>query len=253
MLVDSHCHLNYLDAPLDALQRAREKGVTELLCIGVEASSIDEVLQLASEHDGVWASVGEHPGSCSGDARWVADHLTHPQVVAVGETGLDYHYEKDARRQALQRKTFAQQLTLAADYELPVIIHTRAAEADTLALLRDFPSVQGVLHCFTESWEMAEAALDMGYYVSISGIVTFRNADNVREVALRVPADRLLIETDAPWLAPVPHRGQSNEPAFVADTAAYLAQLREVSLEALAHSTRMNFFRLFSRAQSLLE
>ena len=249
MFVDSHCHLNYLPEPLSALHRAQAQGVEETLCIGVERSSIEEVLGLAVEQPGVWASVGEHPGSCSGDARWVAELLTRPCVVAVGEMGLDYHYEEDTEQRARQRHTFAQQLEIAAQARLPVVIHTRAAEQDTLALLEDFPEVCGVLHCFTESWSMAEAALAMGYYVSISGIVTFRNADNVREVAQKVPADRLLIETDAPWLAPVPHRGKQNEPAYVADTAAFLAQLRGVSVESLAHSTRENFFRLFSRAQ----
>ena len=249
MFVESHCHLNYLPEPLAALHRAQAQGVEETLCIGVERSSIEEVLGLAAEQPGVWASVGEHPGSCSGDARWVAELLTRPCVVAVGEMGLDYHYEEDAEQRARQRHTFAQQLEIATQARLPVVIHTRAAEQDTLALLEDFPEVCGVLHCFTESWSMAEAALAMGYYVSISGIVTFRNAENVREVAQKVPTDRLLIETDAPWLAPVPHRGKQNEPAYVADTAAFLAQLRGVSVESLAHSTRENFFRLFSRAQ----
>jgi TatD DNase family protein len=249
VFVDSHCHLNYLEEPLAALQRAHARGVNEALCIGVERDSIEEVLDLAAEQQGVWASVGEHPASCSGDARWVADLLARPGVVAVGEMGLDYHYVEDAEQRARQRHTFAQQLEIAAQVQLPVIVHTRAAEQDTLALLADFPQVRGVLHCFTESWRMAEAALTMGYYVSISGIVTFRNADNVREVAEKVPADRLLIETDAPWLAPVPHRGKQNEPAYVVDTAAFLAQLRGETVEQLACTTRDNFFRLFSRAQ----
>lgn len=248
MFVDSHCHLNYLQDPFAALDRARQCGVQEILCIGVERASIDEVLDIAAVHEGVWASVGEHPGSCSGNAAWVEEYLDRPKVVAVGEMGLDYHYEEDAEQRRLQRHTFAQQMALAAASQLPVIIHTRAAEADTLAILREHPGVIGVLHCFTESWAMAEAALGMGYYVSISGIVTFRSADNVREVARQVPDDRLLIETDAPWLAPVPHRGKNNEPAFVADTAQFLAQLRGVPVAALADTTRDNFFRLFSRA-----
>jgi TatD DNase family protein len=251
VFVDSHCHLNYLEEPLAALERARSAGVKEALCIGVERTSIEQVLELAAAEPGVWASVGEHPGSCSGDAGWVEALLERPCVVAVGEMGLDYHYEQDAQQRAQQRHTFTQQLEIAAQVQLPVIIHTRAAEADTLALLADFPRVLGVLHCFTESWQMAETALEMGYYVSISGIVTFRNADNVREVAQRVPQERLLIETDAPWLAPVPHRGRKNEPAFVTDTAAYLAQLRGVDVDELAQTTRDNFFRLFSRAERL--
>ena len=250
MLVDSHCHLNYLEDPAAALARARDRGISACLCIGVEAATIEDVLQIALTHDDVWASVGEHPGSCSGDAGWVSQHLDKPRVVAVGETGLDYHYEADTDKQAAQRKTFEQQLALADEKGLPVIVHTRAAEEDTLALLRNFPGVRGVLHCFTESWAMAEQALAMGYYVSISGIVTFKNAANVRYVAERVPAERLLVETDAPWLAPVPHRGQKNEPAYVADTAAFLAELRQTSTAELAALTSRNFFALFSAARA---
>jgi len=251
VFVDSHCHLNYLHDPDTALVRARAAGVKEALCIGVERSAIEEVLGWADREAGIWASVGEHPGSCSGNAQWVGEYLSRPKVVAVGEMGLDYFYEKDQQQQANQRATFSQQLALADKVELPVVIHTRNAEEDTLELMRAFPGVRGVLHCFTESWAMAEEALALGYFISISGIVTFANADNVREVAQKVPDDRLLIETDAPWLAPAPHRGQKNEPAYVADTAAYLAQLRGTELESLARLTRDNFFRLFSRAQQL--
>jgi TatD DNase family protein len=251
VFVDSHCHLNYLEEPTAALARARDSGVRETLCIGVDQGGIEQVLGLAAALQGVWASVGEHPGSCSGDAAWVEGLLQRPDVVAVGEMGLDYHYETDEAQRAKQRHTFEQQLAIADRAALPVVIHTRAAEADTLSLLRAFPNVTGVLHCFTESWQMAQAAIDMGYYVSISGIVTFRNADNVRDVARQIPAERLLIETDAPWLAPVPYRGKKNEPAYVAATAAFLAELRQQTLETLAATTRDNFFRLFSRAQRL--
>jgi TatD DNase family protein len=166
----------------------------------------------------------------------------------VGETGLDYHRLTDEDVKHRQRHDFERQLELAERHGLPVIVHTRAAEADTLELMTTASSVIGVLHCFTESWTMAERALDLGYYISISGIVTFRNGENVREVARRVPDDRLLVETDAPWLAPVPHRGRENEPAFVRDTAAYLAELRGVTLEELTGATGDNFFRLFERA-----
>ncbi|XOV81612.1 MAG: TatD family hydrolase [bacterium] len=249
MFVDSHCHLNYLEDPDGAIARARERGVNECLCIGVDQPAIEEVLSIAADHEHIWASVGEHPGSCSGDAGWVTRYLQRPKVVALGEMGLDYHYVEDPAAQALQRDTFAQQLALAHEHDFPVIIHTRAAQADTLALIRDFPGVVGVLHCFTESWELASAAIELGYYVSISGIVTFKNAANVREVAVRIPAQRLLIETDAPYLAPVPNRGRKNEPAFVTDTAAFLADLRGVELQTLAEETRANFFRLFNRAQ----
>lgn len=247
MFVDSHCHLNYLDNPLEALERARARGVSECLCIGVDQEAIADVLQFA-EQDRIWASVGEHPGSCSGDASWVQQYLQKERVVAVGEMGLDYYYVDDPEQQKLQRHTFSQQLEIAAKFKMPVIIHTRAAEQDTLSIIKDFPDVIGVLHCFTESWSLANAALELGYYVSISGIVTFKSAANVREVALQVPQNRLLIETDSPWLAPVPHRGHQNEPSYVVDTAEFLAELRGVSVEQLATTTRDNFFRLFAKA-----
>lgn len=249
MFVDSHCHLNYLDNPTQAWANARAAGVDACLCIGVEESTISEVLALARTQPGVWASVGEHPGSCSGDATWVRSHVDAPRVVALGEMGLDYFYSKSASEHALQRKTFAQQLEVAANCRMPVIIHTRDAEDDTLALIREQPSVRGVLHCYTGSIALAEAAMAQGFYVSMSGIVTFNNAANVRDVLRHIPLDRLLIETDAPWLAPKPHRGQINEPAFVVDTAAFIADFLEVPIDELAQRTRDNFFELFDLAR----
>lgn len=245
MLVDSHCHLNYLDEPDAALTRARAAGVGAFLCIGVDAEGIDDVVSLADAHDDVWATAGQHPEAAAGSRDWLAGRLAHPRVVAVGETGLDYFHESQPEAQRGQRAAFDEQLALASQHGLPVVVHTRAAEADTLDLLRAHSGVRGVLHCFTESWDLASAALDLGYYVSISGIVTFRNADNVREVALRIPEDRLLVETDCPWLAPVPHRGQRNEPGYLPDTAAFLARLRGCSPEALAATTTANFESLF--------
>ena len=245
MLVDSHCHLNYLDDPDAALTRARAAGVGAFLCIGVDAEGIDDVVSLADAHDDVWATAGQHPEAAAGSRDWLAGRLAHPRVVAVGETGLDYFHESQPEAQRGQRAAFDEQLALASQHGLPVVVHTRAAEADTLDLLRAHSGVRGVLHCFTESWDLASAALDLGYYVSISGIVTFRNADNVREVALRIPDDRLLVETDCPWLAPVPHRGQRNEPGYLPDTAAFLARLRGCSPEALAATTTANFESLF--------
>ena len=245
MLVDSHCHLNYLDDPDAALTRARAAGVGAFLCIGVDAEGIDDVVSLADAHDDVWATAGQHPEAAAGSRDWLAGRLAHPRVVAVGETGLDYFHESQPEAQRRQRTAFDEQLALASQHGLPVVVHTRAAETDTLDLLRAHSGVRGVLHCFTESWELASAALDLGYYVSISGIVTFRNADNVRDVALRIPEDRLLVETDCPWLAPVPHRGQRNEPGDLPDTAAFLARLRGCSPEALAATTTANFESLF--------
>ncbi len=248
MLVDSHCHLNYLEDPGLRIREAREAGVSTQLCIGVDCEHIHEVLALAEQEPDVWASVGQHPEAADGAVDWIEPALDHPRVVAVGETGLDYFQtEADAGR-ARQRESFEHQLALADKHQLPVVVHTRAAQADTLALIRQFPNVRGVLHCFTESWEMASEALALGYYISISGIVTFRNGENVREVARQVPEERLLVETDAPWLAPVPHRGKPNAPAYVVDTARFLAELRGVSFEALAAQTSRNFHALFERA-----
>ena len=248
MLVDSHCHLNYLEDPGARIREAREAGVSAQLCIGVDAAHISEVLALAEQEPDVWATVGQHPDAAENPFDWIEPALDHPRVVAVGETGLDYfHCEEDDAR-ARQRENFAHQLELADRHELPVVVHTRTAEADTLALIRRFPNVRGVLHCFTESWEMASAALELGYFISISGIVTFRNGENVRVVARQVPEDRLLIETDAPWLAPVPHRGKPNAPAYVRDTAHFVAELRGVAFETLAEQTSGNFYALFRRA-----
>ena len=215
----------------------------------MDEAGADAVLALANSNPDVWATVGLHPDAAGADLGFVTDRAHHQQVVALGEMGLDYFHTEphDDATRAAQRDAFDAQLALAAANELPVVVHTRQAEADTLAALRNQPRVTGVLHCFTESWSMAEAALDLGYFISISGIVTFRNGDNVRDVARRVPADRLLVETDCPWLAPVPHRGKRNEPAFVADTAQYVAALRQVHPSDLAEQTTDNFRRLFPR------
>lgn len=250
MLVDSHCHLNYLEQIDARIVSAREAGVQAILCVGVEEGRISEVLSCAEQHEDVWASVGQHPQGACEDPGWVRQYLTHPRVVAVGETGLDYHDTRGDDARAAQRGCFEHQLVMAGEHDLPVVVHTRSAEKDTLDALRAHDGVVGVLHCFTESWPLAAAALDLGYYISISGIVTFRNGDNVREVARKVPRDRLLVETDAPWLAPVPHRGHRNEPAFVLDTAAFLAELLNWPMEELAAQTTANFYRLFRGAAS---
>ena len=245
MLVDSHCHLNYLEDPLARIEQARAAGVAAQLCIGVDEAHIQEVLCLAQQQPDIWASVGQHPEAAANPFDWIEPLLGEPRVVAVGETGLDYFHVPDEGARSRQRLNFKHQLQLASTHNLPVIVHTRGAESDTLELIGQYPEVTGVLHCFTESWEMAEAALDLGYFISISGIVTFRNGENVREVARRIPADRLLVETDAPWLAPVPHRGEQNQPAYVKDTATFLAELRGVSFELLTEQTGSNFLQLF--------
>jgi TatD DNase family protein len=258
MLIDSHCHLDRLDlsayaGSLDtALDAARARGVGHFLCIGVSADNAGAVNPLAERYADVDCSVGVHPLDLEPGAapslQWLLDELNHPHVVAIGETGLDYHYEPESA--ALQQASFRLHLQAARITGKPVIVHTREARADTLALLREAALPQaGVLHCFTEDWDMAKAALDLGFYISLSGIVTFRNADALREVARQVPPDRLLVETDAPYLAPVPHRGKPNVPEYVRDVAEYLAVLRGVSFEQLAEQTTNNFKRLFPLAR----
>lgn len=258
MLVDSHCHLDRLDlaahgGSLDtALAAARARGVGRFLCIGVSVDNATAVRQLAETHADVYCSIGVHPldlqPGCEPALDWLLGELAHPRVVAIGETGLDYHYQPEAA--SLQQAGFALHLEAARQTGKPLIVHTREARADTLAMLReaDLPQA-GVLHCFTEDWAMARAALDMGYYISLSGIVTFRNAAALREVARQVPADRLLVETDAPYLAPVPHRGRPNLPEYVRDVAEFLAGLRGVPFETLAAQTTANFERLFPLAR----
>ncbi len=258
MLVDSHCHLDRLDLTahggcLDtALDAARARGVGHFLCIGVSAENAAAVKALARQHADVDCSVGVHPLDLAPGAEpaldWLLRELDEPHVVAIGETGLDYHYEPDAAE--LQQRSFRLHLDAARVCGKPVIVHTRAARADTLALLADADLPQaGVLHCFTEDWAMARAALDMGYYISLSGIVTFRNADALREVARQVPSDRLLVETDSPYLAPVPYRGKPNLPQYVHEVAAFIAELRGVSFDTLAEQTTANFKRLFPLAR----
>lgn len=258
MLVDSHCHLDRLDlaahdGSLDAaLDAARACGVGQFLCIGVSADNAAAVKALAERYADVHCSVGVHPLDLQPGAapalEWLLAELEHPRVAAIGETGLDYHYEPEAA--SLQQQAFRLHLQAAQITGKPVIVHTREARADTLELLREAALPQaGVLHCFTEDWEMAKAALDIGFYISLSGIVTFRNADALREVARQVPADRLLVETDSPYLAPIPHRGKPNLPQYVREVAEFLAELRGVSFDTLAEQTTANFKRLFPLAQ----
>lgn len=252
--VDSHCHLNFepLQQNIDrVLGNARARGVDHMLCVSVTLESFPEVLALAEQHPSIYASVGVHPNERTGrepDAAELVRLAAHPRVVAIGETGLDYYRSEGDLE--WQRERFRQHIHAARRVGKPLIIHTREAADDTLRIMREEQAGEagGVMHCFTESWEVAKAALDLGFYISFSGIVTFRTADALREVAKRVPADRLLIETDSPYLAPVPHRGKPNEPAFVAYVADCVADLRQVELQQLAELTSTNFFRLFSAA-----
>lgn len=257
MLVDSHCHLDRLDlSPYEgdlgaAIRAAHAAGVTRALCIGVDRSNAETVCRIAREHDGVYASVGIHPCDIADELETVETLCAladRPEVIALGETGLDYHYSLE--RAADQQASFRAHLRASAGLRKPVVVHTREAREDTLKILREEvdTSVAGVLHCFTESWEMAEAAMELGFYVSFSGIITFRNAEELREVVRRMPFDRLLVETDSPYLAPVPYRGKKNEPRFTREVAACVAELKGVSLEEVAAITSANFDRLFLSA-----
>ena len=256
MLVDSHCHLNYkglAEQQGEVLDRARVRGVTAMLNIATRESEWDEVLAAAETNDDVWASVGIHPHDADQhpdvDTAKLVERTAHPRVIGIGETGLDYYYDKSDRTR--QQDSFRRHIHASQQTGLPIIVHTRDAEADTLALLGEemgrapYP---GVIHCFTASDDFAKQAIELGLYISISGIVTFKNAADLQATARWLPQDRLLVETDSPFLAPVPHRGKPGEPAFVADTLAYLAQLRGEEPDALAAATSENFYRLFNKA-----
>jgi TatD DNase family protein len=256
MFVDSHCHLNYkglVEQQADVLARARAAGVSTMLNISTRECEWDDVIGLAEKETDVWASVGIHPHEADAhtgvDTAKLVAKAANPRVIGIGETGLDYYYDHSDRAQ--QRASFREHIIAARETGLPLIVHTRDAEADTLEILTDEMgkgSFTGVIHCFTASAEFGRAALDLGLYISLSGIVTFKNAKDLQAVAAEIPEDRLLIETDSPFLAPVPHRGKSCEPGFVADTARFLAQLRGISIEQLASSSTENFYRLFSKA-----
>ncbi|MEN2976196.1 TatD family hydrolase [Tistrella bauzanensis] len=257
MLVDSHCHLDFadFDGELDTiLDAARAQGVRAFQTISTRLSTYQRVRAVAAAHDDVWCSVGIHPHEAGPEGPVAAETLIglaadDPKVIGIGETGLDYYYGKSPRED--QIRTFEAHCAASRATGLPVIIHTRDADDDTIAVLERqmgqgvFP---GLIHCFTGTDRLADAALAMGLSISISGIITFRNAEELRQTVKRVPLDKLLVETDAPYLAPVPKRGKRNEPAFVAYTAAFLADLKGVSAGDLAIATTDNFYRLFSKA-----
>ena len=256
MLIDSHCHLNYKGLVEDqqaVLARARAAGVGAFLNISTRASEWDEVIGLAERESDVMASVGVHPHEADVhpdvETETLVARAAHPRVIGIGETGLDYYYDRSDRDR--QRQSFRSHIAASRETQLPLIVHTRDAEDDTFAILDDemgkgaYPAL---IHCFTASQDFADKVLALGLTISISGIVTFKNARALQEVAKGIPADRLLVETDAPFLAPVPHRGRPCEPAFVADTARFLAELRGETFEALAAATSANFRALFTKA-----
>jgi len=250
-LIDSHCHINFPQLGHDIgslLQRMHDADVMTALCVSVTLESFPQVLQIAEMHPGVYASVGVHPDETSGEdpsMERLVSLADHSRVVAIGETGLDYYrLEGDL---TWQRQRFRNHIRAAKQTGKPLIIHTREAGADTINIMREeaAETVGGVMHCFTETWDIAKAALDLGFMISFSGILTFKSASSLREVARNVPLESTLIETDSPYLAPVPHRGKTNEPAYVRFVAEELARIKDLPLETVATATTANFRRLF--------
>lgn len=254
MFVDSHCHLDFpefAERLPDVLGRMAENAVTHALCISVDLADFPRVLAVAERAPNLFASAGVHPDYEDIGEPSVAQLValaTHPKVVAIGETGLDYY--RLTGDLEWQRERFRVHIRAALEAAKPLVIHTRAAADDTLRLMREEGAGEagGVMHCFTESWEVAEAAMELGFHISLSGIVTFKSAKELQEVARRIPLERLLIETDSPFLAPVPFRGKTNEPAFVAHVAAKVAELRGVTADEIGRASTDNFFRLFRGA-----
>ena len=257
-LIDSHCHLNYeglAERREEVLANARAAGVSGFLNISTRQREWDDVIAVAEANADIWATVGVHPHEADAHpdlgAAALIDAASHSDVIAIGECGLDYYYNKSDR--TAQRDRFEAHIEAARASGLPLVVHTRDAEDDTAEILEQAVNkggVRGVLHCFTGSWQLAKKALDLGFYVSLSGIVTFKNAQDLQHTARKLPGDRLLVETDSPFLAPVPHRGRTCEPAFVADTARFVAELRGVDADTLAEQTTDNFFKLFNKAET---
>ena len=256
MFVDSHCHLDFpeLVAQLpDILNKMQDNRVSHALCVSVNLPDWPGLIDLVEQHTPLWASVGVHPDyedTVEPDVQFLVEQSRHPKVVAIGETGLDYFRLKGDL--TWQRDRFRTHIRAARQAGLPLIIHTRASSEDTITLMREEQAAEagGVMHCFTESWEVACQAMDMGFYISFSGIVTFKSAKDLQEVAKRMPLDRILIETDAPYLSPVPYRGQLNDPSKVIHVAEMLAQLRGVSLSTIEEASTTNFFNLFNKLKS---
>ncbi|MCB1948145.1 TatD family hydrolase [Nitrosomonas sp.] len=255
MFVDSHCHLDFPDLAgnlNELLRKMVENQVTHALCVSVNLTDFPRVLALAQTHDNLFASVGVHPdyeNLDEPDAQQLVQLANHPKVIAIGETGLDYYRLQGDLE--WQRERFRQHIRAAIACNKPLIIHTRSAADDTLRIMQEEGADRagGVMHCFTESWEVAQQAIEMNFYISFSGIVTFKNATALKDVARKTPLDRMLIETDSPYLAPVPYRGKMNQPAFVRYVAEEIARLRDTDLNKIAAATTGNFFRLFRTAR----
>jgi len=258
MFVDSHCHLDQLDLTAHhgnlehALQAAKDAKVEHFLCVGITLENFPTLLKIAEQHNDVSVSVGAHPTELDAKdptTQELIDLAAHPKVVAIGETGLDY-YRIEANQIELQQQRFRRHIQAARETHKSLIIHTRQAQADTIRIMQEeqADTIGGVMHCFTETWEMAQAAMDLNFYISMSGIVTFKNATELQDVAKKVPLDRLLIETDSPYLAPMPYRGKPNEPAYVIHVAEKIAELRGLTVEEVARATTHNFYRCFPHA-----
>ena len=251
-LVDSHCHINFEELHKrldDVLNNAQLNDISHMLCVSVNLEDFPQVIGLAEQYKHIFASVGVHP--CYQDVQeptqeQLVEIAQNDRIIAIGETGLDY-FRIEGQDMTWQRDRFKTHISAAKQVNKPLIIHTREAAKDTMNILKEEGADQcrGVMHCFAEDWEVAKKALDLGFYISFSGIVTFKSAQNVQEVAQKAPIDRILVETDAPYLAPVPHRGKTNEPALVRHTAQFVADLRGISLNELAEQTTNNFFKLF--------
>jgi TatD DNase family protein len=249
MFIDTHCHLTdkYTDGLDAVIQNAHDVNVGVLICPTADPNDIDSALRIANSYDNIFCTIGVHPEYCNVNATdfLTNDVLTNPRVVGVGEIGLDYHYSPETR--SAQIKLFEQQLEIAKKYDLPVAIHTRDAEEDTAAILTG--DVRGVMHCYTSSWNLAKKMLDCGFFFSASGILTFKNSDEVRETFAKIPLDKIVIETDAPYCAPVPHRGNICEPYMVVETARVLAQIKNVDLNDLEKILMENVKRLYPKIQ----
>jgi TatD DNase family protein len=257
VFVDSHCHLDKLDKNpeelSDVLNYARSRGVEHFLCVSVSVKDFPMMLDTVKEFNDVSVSCGVHPlhqeDACGYDE--LLNMADNEEVVAIGETGLDYFYSAETK--SVQLTSFVDHIKVANKLSKPLIIHTRDAREDTIDLLKlhKDPATKGVLHCFTETWEMAQAAIELGMYISISGIVTFKTATELQQVVKKIPLDKLLIETDSPWLAPVPYRGKPNQPGFVREVGEFIAELRGISVEELAKITTNNFYDLFAIKRSV--
>ena len=254
MLVDSHCHLNFPDFKdkiPETLERARKSGVTKFLTVNTKLSETDDLIKITDMHADVWCSIGVHPHdakdhSLSEIENKVIAYAKHPKVVALGETGLDYYYDNSPRNE--QIKSFEQHIALSNTLDLPLIIHTRDADTDTIDLLSPYKGkTKGVFHCFSGNLNLAKRALDLGFYLSFSGIITFKKADEIRKVVKFAPLDKMLVETDSPFLAPVPHRGKPNEPGYARFVAEKISDIKELSLADIACHTTENFYNLFSK------